>query len=221
MGGMLALAGLALAAAVLQRRGNASTREGVSRSHGGRPGRAHELKPAVIAPEQASAAAEGSSAVGPAVPPLLGLSPPSSGAAPAGPVRVAVETSSARPGVGQPLDLAARLAGGATGHPRVEGAKFRIAGPGIAPGTELTAVDDGSGVLRTTFTFLQPGRFEVTFAARADGAPVRAMRLVVVDDPSAPGGARPGAAGTERAGGHDARGAAGEVDVNGAPGVLP
>jgi serine/threonine protein kinase len=121
-----------------------------------------------------------------AVPPLVGVTA-SPGAPPAsGPLRVAVETSSARPGVGQPVDLSARVAGGATGHPRVEGPRFRIAGLGIPPGTELTAPDDGSGVFRTTFTFFQPGRFEVAFLARADGAPVRSARVVVVDDPSAP-----------------------------------
>jgi serine/threonine protein kinase len=121
-----------------------------------------------------------------AIPPLLGAggAPPPGPAS--GPVRATLETSSARPGVGQPVDLAGRLAGGAGAHPRVDGPKFRVSGPGIGPGTELTAVDDGSGVFRTTFTFLQPGHFEVTFVARADGAPVHAARVLVVDDPSAP-----------------------------------
>ena len=42
--------------------------------------------------------------------------------------------------------------------------------------------DDGSGVFRATFTFLQAGRFEVSFTARADGAPVRSVRTVIVGD---------------------------------------
>ena len=45
----------------------------------------------------------------------------------------------------------------------------------------LDALDeDGTGVFRTTFTFLQPGRFEVVFGARIDGAQARASRVVLV-----------------------------------------
>ena len=122
--------------------------------------------------------------IGPGAP-----TPPSAGAltpASAGPVRVAVETSSAKPGVGQPVDIAARVLGGAGSRTHVDGARFRVAGPGIPSGTELTALDDGSAVFRTTFTFLQPGRYDVSFVARADGAVVRGGHAIVVDDPSSP-----------------------------------
>jgi serine/threonine-protein kinase len=123
------------------------------------------------------------------IPPLQGIGAQQTMAAPAattGPLRVAVETSSARPSVGQPVDLAARITGGASGRPRIDNPKFRVSGPGIPPGTELTAVDDGAGVYRSTFTFLQPGRFDVSFTAHADGAAARAGRTLVVDDPNAP-----------------------------------
>ena len=111
--------------------------------------------------------------------------------APTGPLRVTVDASSARPGVGQPVDLAAHVAAGTSGRPRVDGPRFRISGPGIPPGTELTALDDGSGAYRTTFTFLQPGRFDVSFSARADGAAARGGRALVVDDPNAPASPAP------------------------------
>ncbi|MGD0526826.1 MAG: hypothetical protein ABSE49_16890, partial [Polyangiaceae bacterium] len=65
-------------------------------------------------------------------------------------------------------------------------------GPGIAPGTHLDVSDDGSGAFRATFTFLQPGRFEVSFTARADGVQTRSARTVIVGDSKplpAPGGA--------------------------------
>jgi serine/threonine protein kinase len=102
------------------------------------------------------------------------------------PVRpVAVETSNAKPGVGQPVDFVARFP--ASGRPaKVDGALFLIAGPGVAPGTALSASDDGAGVFRTTFTFLEAGRFDVTFTARADGSPAHGTRAVVVGDPGGP-----------------------------------
>jgi serine/threonine protein kinase len=124
----------------------------------------------------------------PPVPPLAevarqALSPSarssSGGAAPAR--AVVVEASAGRPGVGQPVDFSAKVPGpSAARAAKVDGACFLIAGPGIAPGTELPASDDGDGVFRSTFTFLQGGRFDVVFSARADGSPVRGARAIVV-----------------------------------------
>jgi hypothetical protein len=112
----------------------------------------------------------------------------SASAPPASALRVAVDVSAARPSVGQPVDFAGRVvASGATaGAPRrLDGARFRIVGPGIAQGTELPAVDDGTGAYRTTFTFFQVGRFEVDFAAKADGAPLHSTRTIAVGDVTA------------------------------------
>ena len=39
-----------------------------------------------------------------------------------------------------------------------------------------------SGAFRASFTFMQPGRFEVDFGARADGTQARTARMVVVGD---------------------------------------
>jgi serine/threonine protein kinase len=126
----------------------------------------------------------------PPVPPLAdvarqALSPsarlPSSGGTAAPARAVVVEASAARPGVGQPVDFSAKVPGpSAARAAKVDGACFLIAGPGIAPGTELPASDDGDGVFRSTFTFLQGGRFDVVFSARADGSPVRGARAIVV-----------------------------------------
>ena len=95
-------------------------------------------------------------------------------------MRAIVDLSSGRPGIGQPVDMTAPVQGSA--RTKVEGASFHIVGPGIAPGTHLDVADDGSGVFRATFTFLQSGRFEVSFTARADGSPVRSARAVIVGD---------------------------------------
>ncbi len=109
---------------------------------------------------------------------------PSGAAAPAGSPRVVVDASSAKPGIGQPVDFAARLPGTARSA-KVDGAQFVISGPGIAAGTAIPASDDGSGVYRTTFTFLQGGHFDVSFIARADGSPLRGGRAVIVGESSA------------------------------------
>jgi hypothetical protein len=121
------------------------------------------------------------------VPPLSKISPsaagPKGGAVATGAARVLVDMSNPKPGIGQPVDFVARIAGPKPA--RLEGARFVIAGPGIASGTELPASDEGSGVFRTTFTFLEGGRFQVDFNARADGAPVRGNRVVVIGEAAA------------------------------------
>jgi serine/threonine protein kinase len=101
----------------------------------------------------------------------------SAGSVAAGPARVVVDASNAKPGVGQPVDFEARVVGSKA---KVDDARFLIAGPGVAPGTELPSADDGSGTFRTTFTFLQGGRFDVVFTARADKTPLRGARALVV-----------------------------------------
>jgi len=95
--------------------------------------------------------------------------------------RVLVEASSTKPGTGQPVDFAARLAP-AVRTARIDNAQFLIAGPGVAAGTAIPASDDGTGVFRTTFTFLQAGHFDVAFTARADGSLLRGERVVVVGE---------------------------------------
>jgi len=138
--------------------------------------------------------AEVSAVTADSVPPLArangGSNAPSvasgpSAPAPAGPSagRGALDASNARPAVGQPVDFVARVSGPAGA--RLDAPSFHIAGPGLSAGTDMPAGDDGSGALRTTFTFLQPGRFDVTFSGRAPSGPVRAVRSVAVSDPNA------------------------------------
>jgi hypothetical protein len=184
-------AGAAVVAAIGYRMGSGPAGE---RSPGGSAAAAaalsmhpREEEPGAL-PHSASAGAAADT-----LPPLVNVtnartSPPASSAAGAR-VAVAIDASSARPGVGEPVDLSARVMGANGAHPKIEGAKFRIKGPGIVAGTELAALDDGTGVLKTTFTFLQPGRYEVGFSAVADGVGVKSARPLVVDDPSAPAAA--------------------------------
>jgi hypothetical protein len=144
--------------------------------------------PVAIAPATtASAPSPAPEPEAPAVPPLAAtrIGPAGVVAAAAAPSRLSLDASSTRPGLGQPVDFIARLASSSGTAPRIEGEHFHIAGPGLTGGTELPAPDDGSGAYRTTFTFLQAGRFDVQFIARIDGAPTTATRAVFVAAPAA------------------------------------
>jgi hypothetical protein len=115
------------------------------------------------------------------VPPLASVRPPTGVMSASAAARATLDASNPTPGAGEPVELIARVVGGSTGtHAKVDGASFRVSGPGIGAGTQIDAVGDGSGVFRATFTFSQAGRFEVIFGARAEGAPVRAVRAVQV-----------------------------------------
>ena len=141
--------------------------------------------PAATALVEELAAPAQTAPTAPAIPPLA------NGRAGSTPIlaRVTLDVSNAHPGVGQPVDLSARVLGaardGKPGGASIEGPVFRVTGPGIAPGTPIEATDAGSGTFHASFTFPQVGRYEVAFSARADGgALVRAVRSVVVGDAS-------------------------------------
>jgi len=140
------------------------------------------------------AAAHDAAAPSGTVPPLASTRASGATAASTGAVRVAIDASSSKPVPGQPVDFTARVVGAPGAHPKVEGGAFRISGPGVAPGTQLAGSDDGSGAYRTTFAFLQAGRFDVGFSARVDGVAVRGSRVVVVGQGNAALPAGPAAA---------------------------
>jgi serine/threonine protein kinase len=169
--GMLGMGGLAYKAGLIG--GQATPAAGSALAGNAVPPRATAAQPDIPPPPPAPTMPDD---VEPSsIPPLsAGKLGAVAGASP----RVAVDVSNARPGVGQPVDLIARVAAGP--HGKIDGAAFHIAGPGIAPGTRLDASPEGAGTYRATFTFLQGGRFEVSFSGRADGAPVRSARMLVV-----------------------------------------
>ncbi|WP_394826253.1 protein kinase domain-containing protein [Pendulispora albinea] len=110
--------------------------------------------------------------------PLLHLADAGSGSPIAKGPRAFLETSPPKPRIGQQVDFAAKV-GGDNGK-NVTDARFVVAGNGLGTGARLTAVVDG-GVYRAGFTFLEAGRFEVTFSAKIDGSTVRGARLVIVE----------------------------------------
>jgi serine/threonine-protein kinase len=92
-----------------------------------------------------------------------------------GPVRAVLDASVAKPRVGQQVELVARIVG--TPKAQAEDPHFQISGPGGAS-TRLSAMPEG-GLYKATFSFLEPGRYEVSFAAKSDGRAVTTSRTLV------------------------------------------
>ena len=120
----------------------------------------------------------------PSTPAPIPLKPPSAQVQPrplppppAG-VRVTLDASTAKPRVGQQVDLVAKI-GGPGGAPKStpEDPHFVIAGPG-GSSTRLPASPEGTGLFRASFSFLEAGKYDVTFSAKLDGNAVHAARAV-------------------------------------------
>lgn len=139
-------------------------------------------EPAIVAPP-AEAPPPPATVVAPIPPLAVDHAQPSSSATAS--VRATFDVSAAKPGVGAPVDFVGHLAGGKPAH--VDGAHFHFTGPGVA-GTDVSAADDGAGGYRASFMFLQAGRYQVDFLAKADGAPVRSSRALQVGDVRPTGG---------------------------------
>jgi hypothetical protein len=90
-------------------------------------------------------------------------------------------TASARVGdeglpvrAGEPVTLHATISGGESAGDDPK-AHFHLRGPGLDKPVVLDAKPDGNGGFTATYAFLRSGTFSVTFFARPDGFPVRAV----------------------------------------------
>ncbi|HEX7663062.1 MAG TPA: hypothetical protein VF407_01050, partial [Polyangiaceae bacterium] len=100
--------------------------------------------------------------------------------------RAVLEATPAKPKLGQSVEFTAKTTSASGGAPKtVEDAAFILAGPGIGAGTKLAAMGDGA-TFRGGFSFLEPGKYEITFTAKVDGAQVKSARTVQVEGGSAP-----------------------------------
>jgi hypothetical protein len=113
----------------------------------------------------------------PATHPTPSAVPVAGGVAP----RVSLEPSLAKPRVGQSVTFTAKVAG-ATGPARtIEDPRFTINGPGLASDTRLGTLGGAPGTYSATFTGFEPGKHEVEFDAKVDGALVRVTRAIVFE----------------------------------------
>lgn len=105
---------------------------------------------------------------------------------PTGGPRATLDASPAKPKLGQSVEFTARAVAASGGAPkRVEDPAFILAGPGIAAGTKLNAMGEGT-TYRGGFSFLEPGKYEITFTARVDGSVVHSARSVIVEGQGGP-----------------------------------
>jgi serine/threonine-protein kinase len=102
-------------------------------------------------------------------------------------VSASVDVSTTRARAGQSIDFTARIATvpSSAARPSIDGPAFVVTGPGLGTGVRIAAVEDG-GAFRANYTFAQPGRFTVTFSARANSSNVSAAKAVTIagDAPS-------------------------------------
>jgi hypothetical protein len=114
-----------------------------------------------------------------------------------GPFRTALEVAPAKPRVGQPVDLVVKVVTSSGAPPKkpLEEAHFLIAGASIGAGAaaKLPAFSDADGIFRASFTFLSPGKYEITFLAKSDALVLKAERSVVTLDAAGPTPSPPGA----------------------------
>ena len=136
----------------------------------------------LVKPPPSAVSTNGRPATAPVVP---SASASSSAAA----YKVLLDSTAAAPRVGQTVEFTARVA---PSKATFEGATFVISGPGLGAGATMPAQSPAPGVFKASFAFLEPGRFDVTFQAQADGKPVRAARSLTAGDAPAPKAPDPG-----------------------------
>jgi serine/threonine protein kinase len=101
--------------------------------------------------------------------------------------RATIDAAPAKPKLGQSVEFVAKVltSGGAAPKSAITEGRFTIAGPGLGAGADLAAASEGN-VFRAGFTFLERGRYEVSFSGKIDGQSVRAARAVVIESPTPP-----------------------------------
>ena len=95
--------------------------------------------------------------------------------------RMSFSLTPERPAVGQTV----RFVGQVTGASSVSGAQFAIRGTTMPNGVRITALPDGAQY-RAEYTFLDGGKFDVTFSAKVDGADSASARSMSVGDVATP-----------------------------------
>ena len=106
--------------------------------------------------------------------------PPGPSAAAPVSYKVILEANIAQPRLGQTVEFTARVA---PSKGDFDSAVFMISGPGLGGGATMPAQSSAPGVFKASFSFLEAGRFDISFTTLADGKPVRAGRSLTAGDP--------------------------------------
>lgn len=93
-------------------------------------------------------------------------------------IHVLLDVTPARARVGQPVDFVARIVTtpATAARPAIDAPYFAISGPGVANGAKIPGLCDAVGTCRAGYTFVEGGRYDVVFTAKAGGTPLRATR---------------------------------------------
>jgi hypothetical protein len=100
--------------------------------------------------------------------------------------KVAMESSSDKPRLGQTVELSARVLPPNPPKAGFEAAGFTIVGPGVPGGVRLPAQSPAPGVFKATYSFLEAGKFDVTFSVQADTKALSAKRTLSAGESGAP-----------------------------------
>ena len=108
-------------------------------------------------------------------------------AAPQSGTRATIDLAPAKPSVLAPVTITIHLvANGAAPKTLPDSIALVVSGPEVPPGTMIPIVADNPSTVRGALSFMVPGKFELVFTAKVDGAAVKATRVVVIDAPGAP-----------------------------------
>lgn len=113
---------------------------------------------------------------GPTPPPSVAPAP--SASAPTA-FKVMLEANVGQPRLGQTVEFTARVA---PTKGTFESAVFMISGPGLGAGVTMPAQSPAPGVFKASYSFLEAGRFDVSFSTLADSKPLRAARSLSAGD---------------------------------------
>jgi hypothetical protein len=112
-----------------------------------------------------------------------------------GPYRTTMDVTPAKPNIGQAVDLVVKVTTSTGGPPKkLDDAAFQITGaamaasgaPGAGGTARLPAIPDGAGIFRASFTFLAPGKYDVTFVAKGEGLQIKSSRALVASEIALP-----------------------------------
>ena len=116
-------------------------------------------------------------------PPSPPLNPPHGGSHPSEPraPKAFVEASLPHPRTGQPVTFTAKVSAASATVKTIDDPRFLINGPGLSADTSLRALPEPAQTYVTAFTFFEPGKYDVTFEAKADATLIRATKTIVID----------------------------------------
>jgi hypothetical protein len=107
-----------------------------------------------------------------------------------GPFRTAMDVQPPKPRVGESVELVVKVttAAGTSLKKPLDDPHFSVRGSSIGGdgALQLPAFSDADGIFRASFTFLAAGKYEVTFHAKSDSYALKATRVLVALDLSAP-----------------------------------